>query len=107
MNKKYLIVILSLIMFSIILGLCIAFYMHDKINKFEAKLKETYSEVVYIKNSQFIVSDKKGDIHLINMSGKTQILLSLQDIESGLNRDFTLKDISKPDLKLKHNFTNK
>ena len=100
MRNKLLLICCGSLIISIIISSLIYTWNNNRINKYEDTLKETYSEVVYINNRQFIVSDKKGNIHLISMSGKNQMILSLQDIESGLDREFTLKDIQKPDLHL-------
>jgi len=94
--KSEIIVILVISIFFGVTTFSFSCATNNRLAKYEEKLKELYTEVVYIKQNRFITVDRKGNIFLVELNGKYQQILSLQDIEAGLDREFTLSDINKP-----------
>ncbi len=92
----------SMIVITLTICMTCAFiiYASHKANQqllmYEEKLKINYPNVAYINQNRFITVDTKGNVFIVELNGKTTLVLTLHEIETGLNREFTLADIQKP-----------
>lgn len=78
-----------------IIILCLVYICCGPDKQRESEIEKSYAEVVYIGSEQYVTVDKKGNIHLIKSNGEDKQIISYQEIETVLDREFTKADVDK------------